>query len=187
MSADALKDRKDALENEFFARQNAKAREAFRAKIEEQESRDGLAAALGISEPGVLESLVQVGITPETLAALTMIPLVAVAWADGKLDDAEREAIERAADEAKVTDDHRTLLAGWLTAAPDASLLDAWKQYAEALTGEMDPVACEALCTRIVGGARQVAESAGGFLGIGNKISASEAGVLAELEACFTS
>ena len=187
MSADALKDRKDALENEFFARQNAKAREAFRAKIEEQESRDALAAALGISESGVLDSLVQVGITAETLAALAMIPLVAVAWADGKLDEAEREAIERAADEANVTDDHRTLLAEWLSAAPDASLLDAWKQYAETLAREMDTAACNALCTRVVGGAREVAESAGGFLGIGNKISASEADVLAELEACFAS
>jgi hypothetical protein len=185
MSADALKDRKDALENEFFARQNAKAREAFRAKIEEQESRDALAAALGISESDVLDSLVQVGITAETLAALAMIPLVAVAWADGKLDDAEREALERAADEANVTDDHRALLGEWLSAAPDASLLDAWKQYAETLAREMDTAACNALCTRIVGGAREVAESAGGFLGIGNKISASEADVLAELEACF--
>lgn len=187
MSADALKDRKDALENEFFARQNAKAREAFRAKIDEQESRDALAAALGISEASVLDSLAQVGITAETLAALAMIPLIAVAWADGKLDEAEREAIERAADEADVTDDHRTLLAGWLSAAPDASLLEAWKQYAEALAREMDAAACDALCARIVGGARQVAVSAGGFLGIGNKISAREADVLAELEACFAS
>ena len=185
MSADALKDRKDALENEFFARQNAKAREAFQAKIEAQQSRDALAAALGISESSVLDSLVQVGITAETLAALAMIPLVAVAWADGKLDEAEREAIERAADEAHVTDDHRALLAEWLISAPDASLLDAWKQYAKTLAGEMDAAACDALCTRIVGGARQVAESAGGFLGLGNKTSAREAEVLAELEACF--
>ncbi|HIL00496.1 MAG TPA: hypothetical protein EYG06_00310 [Myxococcales bacterium] len=185
MSADALKNRKDALENEFFARQNAKSLEAFRAKVAAQETRDALAAALGISEASVLDGLVRVGITAETLAALAMIPLVAVAWADGKLDAAEREAIERAADEANVTDDHRTLLAGWLSAPPEAGLLEAWKQYAESLAQEMDAAACDALRSRILGGARQVAESAGGFLGVGNKISASEASVLAELEACF--
>jgi hypothetical protein len=36
-----------------------------------------------------------------------------------------------------------------------------------------------------VGGARQVAEAAGGLLGLGNKVSASEAALLAELDACF--
>ena len=185
MSAGALKDRGDALETEFFARQNAKAVEALRVKRAAEESHEALGRALGLSDGAVLDALIEAGIGSETVAALALIPLVVVAWADGTLDDAERDAIERASEEASVDGEHRALLSAWLNAPPDANLLDAWKQYIEALRGQLDADACDALRDRILGGARQVAESAGGFLGLGNKVSASEAGVLDDLEACF--
>lgn len=185
MSADAMKERKDALENEFFVRENAKAVEALRAKLAADVSREALAEASGIAEASVLDALVEAGITAETLAALSLVPLVAVAWADGKLDPGERDAIERAAGGANLSADHQALLAEWLGAAPGAGLLDAWKAYIAALREGLDADALGALRQKIVGGARSVAESAGGFLGLGNKISDSEAAVLADLEACF--
>lgn len=185
MAADLLKDRKDALENEFFVRENAKKVEELRVKLAVGASRDALAATSGISDDAALDALLEVGVTAETFAALALVPLVAVAWADGKLDAAEREAIGRAAEEAKLSDEHRGLLEEWLDAAPGAGLLDAWKAYIEELRGGLDPEACAALRSQILGGARRVAESAGGFLGLGNKVSDSEAAVLAELEACF--
>ena len=185
MSGEVLKERGDALENEFFARRNAKAAEALRAKLAAEESRDSLAKAAGIPDESVLDALEAAGITAESLAALALVPLVAVAWADGKLDDGEREAIIRAAEQAQVGDENRALLDGWLSAAPDAGLLEAWKGYVGSIRGAMEAGAYSALRERIVGGARQVAESAGGFLGLGNKVSASEAAVLEELEASF--
>jgi len=185
MSAGALKDRGDALEAEFFARQNAEAVDALRTKKAAEENREALGKALGLSDSAVLGALIEVGITSETVAALALIPLVVVAWAEGTLSDAERDAIERASEETGVAGEHRALLSAWLSAPPDASLLDAWKQYIEALRGQLDAAACEALGGRILSGARQVAESAGGILGLGNKVSASEARVLSDLEACF--
>lgn len=185
MSSDALKDRKDALENEFFVRENAKAVEALRAKLSADASREALAEASGISDASVIDGLVEAGITAETLAALSLVPLVAVAWADGKLDPGERDAIERAAESANLSADHQALLAEWLGAAPGAGLLDAWKAYVAALREGLDADSLAALRQTIVGGARSVAESAGGFLGLGNKVSNSEAAVLADLEACF--
>ena len=185
MSGEILKERGDALENEFFARQNAKVAEVLREKLAAEAGREALANAAGISDEAVLDALEAAGITAHTLAALALVPLVAVAWADGKLDDAEREAIVRAAEQARVGDENRVLLDGWLSAAPDAALLEAWKGYVGSLRDAMEAGAYAALRERIVGGARQVAESAGGFLGLGNKISASEAAVLEELEASF--
>ena len=41
--------------------------------------------------------LVEIGIRSDTLAALCLIPLVEVAWADGRLDPPEREALLAAA------------------------------------------------------------------------------------------
>jgi len=187
MSGEVLKQRGDALENEFFARENAKATEALRAKLAAQEKRDSLAKASGISDETVLDALVAAGITAESLAALALVPLVAVVWADDKLDDGEREAIMQAAEQAQMNDENRTLLEGWLAAAPDPGLLAAWKLYVGSLRGAMEPAAFSALREQIVGGARQVAESAGGFLGLVDKISAREVAVLEELEASFES
>ena len=93
----------------------------------------------------------------------------------------------QAAEQAQMNDENRTLLEGWLAAAPDPGLLAAWKLYVGSLRGAMEPAAFSALREQIVGGARQVAESAGGFLGLVDKISAREVAVLEELEASFES
>lgn len=184
MSKEALKERKDALENEFFKRQNEKALEDLRAKKSAEEARSALSQASGVTDEAALDALTEVGITAETLAAMSLVPLVAVAWADGELDDSERAAILKAF-HAKASDANGDLLEVWLTKRPDASLLEAWKLYMDSLLTELNADARKALQSQLMGGAREVAEAAGGFLGLGNKVSASEAAVLAELEACF--
>jgi hypothetical protein len=185
MPVDALKERKDALENEFFARENAKALEELREQESAIAAREDLGEETGIYDAPTLDALVAVGITAETLAALSLVPLVAVAWADGKLDAGERKAILQASDELGLGDAQRVLLDGWLERAPGGELLEAWKGYIASLLGELHAEAVAELRTRLVGGARQVAEAAGGLLGLGNKVSASEAALLAELDACF--
>ena len=46
---------------------------------------------------------------------LALLPLVAVAWADGKMQRAERRMIQRLADEKGWLTDHaKELFAGWL-------------------------------------------------------------------------
>jgi len=50
-----------------------------------------------------LDSLIASGISPDTIAAVSLIPLVAVAWADKKLEAKERDAILNAATEAGIS------------------------------------------------------------------------------------
>src|SRR3990170_4617545 len=99
-----LGDRRRALEEEFFARQNEKLRQQLRAKMESQAHRDDLAKAAGISHPEVLDHLVRLGLDAETVIALGLVPLIDVAWADGKMDDKERLAGLSAAREKGVDD-----------------------------------------------------------------------------------
>ena len=77
------------------------------------------------------------------------------------------------------------LLERWLSAPPADSLLESWKAYIAELKGTLDSDARTALRDQLIGGAREVAEAAGGFLGFGNKVSEEEAAVLDELAACF--
>ncbi|MEE8451848.1 MAG: hypothetical protein V3R99_08035, partial [Thermoguttaceae bacterium] len=68
---------------------------------------------------------------------------------------------------------------------PDAQLLAAWKDYVATLSQTLGESAKVALKADLLGRARAVAETAGGLLGFGNKVSKSEQDALDELEEAF--
>ena len=139
--------------------------------------------ASGIEDAAVLDSLIDCGITPESMASVALIPLVAVAWADNKMEENEKEAILKAANEAGVSEgsaSHQSI-AAWLDNRPDSSLTEAWKNYMGALNESIDPVAFNQLKAIVIRRAENVAEAAGGFLGLGNKVSDAERKVIDEL------
>lgn len=183
---DFLSDRRKALEEQFFAKQNQQLLEDLRRKSEAKEQRQALSSASGITNEELLDKLITAGVHAETLAALSLIPLVAVAWADGKIQDEEREATLKAAEQSglRPSDDAYTLLAGWLDNPPGDGLLESWKSYTRELHSSMEPAMSAILKKELLGRAEGIAESAGGFLGLGS-ISAEERQVLQELESVF--
>lgn len=185
MSDQILGDRGKALEDIFFAKESEKLREAMREKEEAKNRKEALSAASGISDDAVLEQLVALDIRSDTLAALSLVPLVEVAWADGTMDDSERSAILSAAADSGLSAESASLLDGWLATQPSNQVLSAWKNYVSALTNTMDASARDSLKQELLSRARAVAESAGGFLGIG-KISREEEDKLEELERAFS-
>jgi hypothetical protein len=184
---EVLGDRRRALEEEFFKRENEKRRQQLRAKMESQAHREGLAKASGISHPEVLDHLVKLGLDAETVIALGLVPLIDVAWSDGKMDERERLAVLSAAREKGIDDASPAglLLASWLSSPPPPKLREVWIDYVRALCRELDPQERSELREDLLGRARAVAESAGGFLGLGSKISSHEQEELARLEAAF--
>ncbi len=187
MKIKALEDRRRALEESFFKNQNARLLAAMRAKTARAEKRAALRETSGLTNPDLLDLLLELEIDSETLAALTLIPLVEVAWADHAIADEERDAILDAADSVGITPETETyaLLSNWLKTAPPARLLEAWEAYVAALTETLTPDAVQTLKEDVLGRVRQVASAAGGFLGLGRKISASEQMVLDRLEKAF--
>jgi hypothetical protein len=182
-----LGDRRRALEEEFFARENEKLRQQLRAKMESQAHREGLAKASGISHPDVLDHLVKLGLDAQTVIALGLVPLIDVAWADGKMAERERLAVLSAAREKGIDDASPAglLLASWLSAPPPPKLREVWIDYVRALCRELSPLERGELRDDLLGRARAIAESAGGFLGLGSKVSPEEQQELARLEAAF--
>ena len=185
MSDEVLGDRGKALEEMFFAKENEKLRMALQEKEEAKNRQETLSAASGITDDAVLEQLVALDIRSDTLAALSLVPLVAVAWADGTVDDNERSAILSAAEDSGLSGESAALLDAWLVTQPSSEVLSAWKDYVLALTSTMDAAARDKLKQEILSRARTVAEAAGGFLGVG-KISSEEEEKLEELARAFT-
>lgn len=189
MEKEFLGDRRKALEEAFFAKRERKLIEAARERAAEEDRRKGLAAASGIDQEAVLDHFIELDLSAETVAALTLMPLVQVAWADGKIDEEERVAVLSAAlqNGIEVDGPAYALLDHWLTTRPSATMVEAWREYASALSSQIAPELAAELRDQSLRMARTVAEAAGGFLGLGNKVSSSEEKVLKEVESAFSS
>lgn len=187
MSGEFLGDRRRALEEAFFAKQTDLLLQGMTKPEDLRARREALSAASGISDPAVLDQLMKLDIAPETMAAISLVPLVVVAWADGAIDARERQAVLAGASESgmKSQDVGYQLLEKWLISAPEPSLLVAWKSYIAAITRTMDPAGKQALQAQLLDRARAVAAAAGGFLGLGRRVSAEEEAVLANLAGAF--
>lgn len=182
-----LGERERALEEAFFSKHNAELRERLRAEQERRAVRDELMQISGVQDEALLDKLDSIGISGGAWAALALIPLVEVAWANGVIEAKERRAILAAAEANGVM--HGTpgfqLLESWLDRRPDGRLLQAWGEYVVDLCSRLSPSEKQAFQREVLGRARAVAEAAGGLLGLINKISPEEAVVLAELDKAF--
>lgn len=182
-----LRDRERSLEEQFFARQNEELKHKLRERAEIEERAAQLAEVSGIEEGELLRRLVELGIRAETWAAISLVPLVEVAWANGSVEAPERRAVLSAAEASGVSPGGSAaqMLDAWLERRPDGRLLQAWGEYIVALCATLEPAERSSLRDEILGRARHVAEAAGGFLGLGRKVSPEEQAVLDELARAF--
>lgn len=187
MPNERMQERGRSLEEAFFKKQHEELRRQIALRREQEEAREALAAATGIDDDDLLSRLAGLGIRAETLAALTLIPLVEVAWADGEMHERERDAVLRGAESSGIPRESPSygLLEIWTRDRPTPELLRTWEEYIGALCAELTDEQRQRLAEKIVGRARTVAEAAGGLLGLVSRVSAEEAAMLAELERAF--
>lgn len=181
-----LEERGNRLEEEFFRKQNAAILEKMRATKAAEEERAQMAAALGIDDPALIDQLQGHGVNSATLAAVSLAPLVLVAWADRTLEDKERDAVLQEARSNGVAEGSAgyELLQGWLREKPDLTLLTTWSNYARAVSESLEGPQREEFRNSILNRARAVANAAGGFAGLG-KVNDREKDVLNQIEAAL--
>jgi|SRR5712691_7125889 len=187
MAEEFFGDRRRALEEEFFRKQENTLLNQLRTAQAKESAQEALAATTGVRDSAVLHKLSALGITSDTLLALGLVPLVVIAWADSTLDDKERRAIVTSLEAAGIVADSPAgqLVQSWLSNPPPASMLEAWLSYTSALAAELSPTERHNLRDSVLGRARAVAEAAGGFLGFGNRVSKAEEELLQKLAKVF--
>lgn len=143
--------------------------------------------AWGIDDPDVVARLRELGVTDQGLELMALTPLVAVAWADGRVDEAERRAVLAAARQQGLGQEDLgyRLLDRRLRSEPPDVLIRSWIDYLEVLGELIGADSLERLRTHLLARARQVAEVSGGFLGLGRKVSAEEERVLRQLDSAL--
>lgn len=181
-----LGDKVRTLEDEFFRKEDQRLTARLRELQDKASSREALGKVSGIKNEAILDKLLQLGIRAEVVAALALVPLVEVAWADGSIDDRERRQILERAEKSGIapsSTDH-ALLQSWLERRPDPKLLSAWIHMVEGLCEHMTPEQVRTLRTDLIERARSIASASGGLLGVG-KVSAAEADMIQQLESAF--
>jgi hypothetical protein len=183
-----LQERERALENVFFAEQDRLLLARLRDADATRTRKAALAASSGITDDALLEQILALGLGPGSVAALTLAPLVLVAWADGRLAPRKRELVRQAAHEAGLDGDAETgqVLDSWLSRPPAPELLPAWRGYVRAVSAGLGHAARASLRRETMARARRVAEAASGVPLLGWGVSEAEARVLAKLDAAFT-
>ena len=181
-----LDDRRQALEEAFFRKENERLRARLRAERDKAATRSALANEFGLEDKALLDRLVELGIHVDTVEALLLAPLALVAWADGKMDARERDAVLRGAEASGIPRGSAAyaLLESWTIQPPPPEVMDSWRAYIAALLKELSADQRWALEERVLGRARAVAQAAGGFLGVAS-VSREEEAVLAELASAF--
>ena len=173
------------LERSFFGGGDAGLLAELQRKRAEEQQLELLRDVVKIHDAAFLRRLMALGVRPEVAVAVMLVPLVHLAWADGALDERERGAILDAARQRGVAAERIAgkLLASKLAQKPDARLFSAWTTYMRRLWGCFTADERWRMRTNILESARDVAEAAGGFLGLARKISAEERRVLDEIAA----
>lgn len=185
-SSHILGDRGKSLEDEFFRKENDKAVQRLRELQQRTDAREALSKVVGISNPAIIDRLIALGIRPEIVSALAIVPLVEVAWADGSLDAKERQAVLARAEKSGVAPgsaDH-DLLRTWLDTKPEPRLLTAWTEMVRGLAEQMPAQELASLKNGLIERAQAVARASGGILGVG-AVSSAEQAAIDRLEAAF--
>lgn len=187
MDNDIFTERRRALEEGFFREYNQALLDRMRAEVEREHALAALGEQTGVTDPRVLQELLDQGLSVATLAAVWLAPLAVVAWADGRLEAPERELILKDAAEAGLAEGTagRVLLESWLVAPPEPALFQAWEDYVRELARRVGPDARAVMESRTLDRARAVAEATGGYFGLGDRVSREEHAVLDRIAAAF--
>jgi tellurite resistance protein len=173
-------------EDEYFMaqeqEQRAKYRAALEVKAKEAAEHRTIAQSVGVDDEALARRIRALGFAGETAHVLHLMPLVEVAWADGKLSARERNTIldAAAACNIKPHTEAGIFLASLLEKRPSDTVLD------ELLAVLKDLLSAKGMrAGSVLDACVDVASASGGFLGIGDKISSEEREVIEKIAAGF--
>jgi hypothetical protein len=176
------RDRERRQEEEYFRKKEQELIEKMRHRSAMEAKRQELYQAVGVADPKILEDLQELGYTRETVGLLHLLPLVRIAWAEGKITKSERELILEAARARGVLPGSPGFekLAEWLNRRPTEEFFDKTMRIIRAILMVLPEEEMESSKRDLLSYSARVAEASGGILGMG-KIDRKERALLEEI------
>jgi len=132
-----------------------------------------------MTDTEIEDGLRSLGIGRENLKVVALLPLVQVAWADGKIQQAERTVIRDAA--ARLGLGNTDVLESWLGERPTSLQFLVGQQILLALSVRGNAELMPDTLPLLIEWCSEVAESAGGLFDMAFKVERSEREVIAEI------
>ncbi|MEO8268658.1 MAG: hypothetical protein ABI557_02995 [Aureliella sp.] len=170
------------LEERFFNDIDNKLLAKLRDEMSSEQTAQEIMRLTGISNEKLAAEIVATDVTVETLAAFRLVPLIAVAWADDRMEENERYTIQVAAEKAGIVQDSASmeLIQAWTQRRPPAELLQTWCDYARVLAASLAGEHRKTLQQEVDQQVSSVAHASGGVLGFGS-VSSSEQAVIDQI------
>ena len=173
MAENPLSNRKHTTEEEYFQRKDRELVERMRKQAQAEQQLRALGESIGVTDPGVIHELAELGFTLETVRLLPLMPVLEMAWAEGGVTPPERKMVLDVARargiEAGSTADHQLL--EWLDRRPADSVFRRAGRLINALFASHARV--DLTSDDLLKYCEAIADASGGLFGIG-RVSADE-------------
>jgi hypothetical protein len=167
-------------EDEYFWKKDQELIEKMRRTAAAEQAKREMGAAVGLSDPDLIEELQTLGFTPETVALLPFMPLVQMAWAEGGVTAAEREMIVKLVRSRGIVEgsaaDHQ--LSVWLANRPAPQVFAQATRLIRAMLDSPTPAGLTA--DDVVTHCESIAAASGGVFGM-KRISAEERALISTI------
>ena len=178
--------RGQALAEAFFFRADQELWCELRERLSREEKIKAFETLIGIRDSSVVECLVDAGFDLSAAMSFIWAPAMFVAWADGQVDDAEKQTILESlrTKGVAVNSPSNILEHEWFAMPPKEELWSLWVDFArEMLSGFRDDDRA-AISKEIVSLCHEVARASGGLFGFA-KASAAELEAIARIESAL--
>ena len=167
---DALSTRGRALEEQYFHKQELELIEKLRRRGQDERERRRLSEGTGVADEEILQDLLALGYTPETVMLLHVVPLVQIAWAEGSVSKSERRLIVEAARARGVAAGSAAdqVLAQWLERRPSDEFFEKTLRAVAAMLHAQPDDVRQASQHDLLGYCSAIAHASGGVLGFGS-------------------
>ena len=179
---DSIQERGRALEEEYFRKKNRELVEKMQLEARSEQARRDMGAQVGIDDPEMLRELQKLGFTAETVSLLPLVPVVQVAWADGDVAAAERDAIMNLARTRGVAPGSAAFhqLQSWLADRPSPEVFSGATRLIRAILDSPGGEQRKMSADELVAYCESIASASGGIFGM-RSISPEERALLTSI------
>ena len=166
MSRDIFHDREKAEEAAYFHKQDAMLLEKLRQRAKLSEIAEALAEKLQVDDRTLLERIKMLGVTLDIGAAFILSPLIEIAWADGSVTQAERDAVVRIAKNRGIMPDSADMnqLLQWLEKRPPDGVFELAVKAIKVGISVLSPGEADQRVKQMLNACEEVARAEGGGL-----------------------
>jgi hypothetical protein len=179
-----LSERGRAMEEEYFRKRDRELVEKLRKAKADDDAKQAMGASTGLKEPALLQALLDLGFTPDTVSLLPLVPVVQMAWAEGGVTKPEYDLVMKLAVARGIAEGSpaHQQLGNWLgTRPPTAVFTGASRLIRAMLASGAEPVS-SFTADELVAYCEEIAGASGGVLGLG-RVSAEERALLRSIAA----